>query len=248
MSEAIQSLKDPFEVMPHDTAVIFNRLRTNALLRPFVLIGGTGLTLHIGHRTSEDLDFITSQNRLPRAALRKLEEELTEAGHAVVWKDDPAAYDDFLEAGMDLRDHNQNLIIDNTVKVTFFTGEPCHSRLLDKAENENGFRVGSFQELCQLKAIVAAGRSKSRDWLDLFVLETDHQFGLREWKAAYDKAGLTPAHFETALNRICGGKLPGGDEGYTTLMPNPPTLKEITEHFRKLRKVYEMEISRKLRA
>ena len=52
-------LKSATEVMPPATAKIFEEIRKNPLLSPFILIGGTALSLHIGHRVSEDLDFIT---------------------------------------------------------------------------------------------------------------------------------------------------------------------------------------------
>ena len=64
-------MNDPFKVMPHETASAYqmlDQLDNRQALRNFVLIGGTALALHIGHRLSEDLDFITTLPRLPRAA------------------------------------------------------------------------------------------------------------------------------------------------------------------------------------
>lgn len=43
--------------LPAETRQLWLALMHEPLLRGFVLIGGTALTLRIGHRLSEDLDF-----------------------------------------------------------------------------------------------------------------------------------------------------------------------------------------------
>lgn len=233
--------------MPEATARLFLRLQKNILLRPFTLIGGTGLALHLAHRKSEDLDFITLRARLPKPALQALENELKAEGHTVVRQVDSLTYDDFLNAGMDAGDYTQNLLIDGEVKLTFFTADSHHVNLLkDSPPADSGFRIGTLEELSQLKAVVASSRSKSRDWIDLFLLDQHYSFGLRAWKKAYDKAGLTNAHFENALNRICSGIVREDDEGFAALIPNPPSISVISDHFRKLRTQYEISLAKKL--
>lgn len=231
-------------VMPPATALLFERLNGDRLLGSFTLIGGTALALHIGHRLSQDLDFITTQDKLPRTLLQRLAQNLKAEGLEVVPIDDPAAHDDFLIAGMDLHDYSQNWLVGGEVKVTFFTGEPHHKSLLQGTEGGEGFAIASFDQCRDLKAIVATSRSKSRDWVDLFVLERDHRYGLSDWRNAYQKAGLTDGHFETALNRICSGIVQKDDEGYHSLMSNPPTVAQMARHFRDLREAYEVETAR----
>lgn len=237
-------MKDPFTVMPRDTAAMFNLLQDIPCLNDFILIGGTALALRIGHRQSEDLDFITLLPTLPRATLTKVEDIIREQGHSIVPKDNPAASDDFEIAGMDIRDHSQDWLIDGSVKITFFAAEEHHKRILVEPGNDNGFRIGSLAELCQLKALVASSRSKSRDWLDLFVLERDYKFGLAQWKESYDKAGLIGGQFRTALGRICGGKTSPADEGFESLIQSPPSLEDIAIHFRALRNSYEIDLAK----
>jgi len=230
--------------MPKETAAIFRLLEPVSWLKDFVLIGGTALSLHLGHRQSEDLDFITPLPKLSRAELRNVEELIRDAGHTIAQAYDPDAYDDFLNAGMDIRDYSQTWIIDGVVKLTFFTAEEHHRRLLEKEDTRHSFRVAKLSEIAALKAIVICERSKSRDWLDLFILEKDFHFGIRNWKEAYDKAGLTSAHFETGLKRICSGILQKSDEGFTMLLPDAPPLQEITSHFKALREIYEISLAR----
>lgn len=234
-------------VMPPSTAALFARLNHEPLLAPFTLIGGTALALHLAHRRSEDLDFITTGEKLPRAALDQLAANLRSENHALVTKDDPAAYDDFVNAGLSLHDHSQTWLVDDSVKLTFFTADFHHKNLLGSSGGREGFGIASLAQLCDLKAIVAASRSKSRDWLDLYLLERDHGYGLKAWKQAYDRAALTDAHFETALDRICRGTVPPGDEGFDALLPDPPSLEDIAGHFRRLRRDYEVETARRLR-
>ncbi len=240
-------LKEPKAVMPAPTASLFEEIRDNPLLRPFILIGGTGLSLHIGHRISEDLDLITFLPKLPRAALKELQRQLENSGHQIEHQINPAAYDDFQIAGMELADSQQDWIVDKSVKLTFFSGESKHAKLLAPTQSQRnsgaGFKIASFKELCQLKAIVTASRSKSRDWLDLFVLEKDHHFGMTKWKEAFDHAGLTPMDFEISLNRMCMGKLSEDDEGYDTLLLNPPSIEDMQTKFRSLRKSYEKSLA-----
>lgn len=231
------------KVMPAPTAWLFEKIQTNPLTSPFILIGGTALSMHIEHRISEDLDFITLLPKLPRAALNELQKELEATGHQITRNINPGAYEDFQISGLDLEDHQQDWIVDG-VKMTFFSAKPPHSKLLTQTQSKQkavpGFKIASLHELCQLKATVTASRSRSRDWLDLFILERDHQFGVAEWKKGFDQAGLTSMHFEIALNRMCFGKIDEGDEGYSTLLPNPPTIEEMQERFASLRQKYEM--------
>ena len=246
------NLKSPAEVMPPATAKIFEEIRENSLLSPFILIGGTALSLHIGHRVSEDLDFITLLPKLPRAALKELHRELEKHGHQVVQNVDPAADDEFQIAGLELADCQQDWVIDGATKLTFFSAETPQIKLLTpfpsetpiRQEDSRGFKIATLEELCRLKATVTASRSKTRDWLDLFILEQDHQFGVAQWKDAFDQAGLTAGHFELALQRICEGRPDKGDESYSALLPNPPSIEEMQTRFRTLRKTYETSLAK----
>jgi len=222
-------MHDPEAVMPEETAQIFQILRGFRELNKFYLIGGTALSLHIGHRLSEDLDFITKQSKLPRDAIKATLAKLREAGIPVARNDAAASYDEFQIAGMDLHDYNQTFIVGKTCKVTFFTAENHHANLIQSALNTSGFTIATLGELQDLKAVVCTFRSSSRDWLDLFLLQ-DHGFGVQEWKNAFEKAGLKPDQFANALSRIQSGKLPPSDPGFLTLLASPPTLEQITRN------------------
>ena len=57
-------------------------------------------------------------------------------------------------------------------------------------------------------------------------------------------AVFTDAHLETALNRICSGVVAVDDEGFDALLPNPPAVSEISNHFKALREQYELNLAR----
>lgn len=231
--------------MPRATAEMFLRLQHEPLLQPFVLIGGTALALHLGHRLSEDLDFLCADLRLPRGNLRALVLKLQEDGHSIAERDNVESFFEFQIAGMDLHDYSQTMQIDDAVSVTFFTGDEDHVKVLESVPAERtGPRVASLPELCALKALVARRRSTSRDWLDLYLLERDYGYSLSDWRRTYEKAGLKDHDFENALGRICSGRVRPDDALFDSLLPNPPTIEEIAEHFRARRVEYEIEASR----
>ena len=80
-------VKDPFEVMPSATAKMFLRLQHEPLLQSLVLIGGTALALHLGHRRSEDLDYLCPEPKLPKEKLQALIHKLRSEGHTIVDRD-----------------------------------------------------------------------------------------------------------------------------------------------------------------
>jgi hypothetical protein len=47
-----------------------------------------------------------------------------------------------------------------------------------------------------------------------------------------------------ALKRMCEGKPDKGDESYSALLPNPPTVEEMQTRFRDLRKTYETSLAK----
>ena len=61
-----------------DTQALWDLLRQEPALGGFVLIGGTALSLHLGHRVSEDLDFAFDGPKLPRLRIEALSSERAE--------------------------------------------------------------------------------------------------------------------------------------------------------------------------
>ena len=62
MHERTPTLKPAKDVMPAETAALFAEIKGNPLLNPFILIGGTALSLHIGQKAGTG-STCSSQNK-----------------------------------------------------------------------------------------------------------------------------------------------------------------------------------------
>ncbi len=230
-----------------ETEPVWNFLKTEASLRDFTLIGGTALALRIGHRISEDLDFCYLDLHLPRKALQALEVKAAQNGFSFVRSDDPAALDEFEIGGMELHDFQQDFLVNNSVKLSFFTADKPLVKSLNpvpgKGAKNQGPRIAELDELFRSKAIVSSKRSKSRDWFDLFALLNHHGFTIGDYRDAFIRADI-PKQWESGLARICSGNPQANDEGFEDLMENPPDLEEISSFFRKQRDQIEIDLAK----
>jgi len=101
-------------------------------------------------------------------------------------------------------------------------------------------RVGTLQELFKTKSLVSALRSKTRDWLDLYLLLHDYGFSIRDFRNAFREAGVE-SQCGIALARLCSGAPQADDEGYAHLLPNPPSLDDMRAFFVAERNRLEIE-------
>jgi hypothetical protein len=218
-----------------ETERAWDHLRTQPSLNGFVLVGGTALALQLRHRLSEDLDFLWPHDRLPvhrLDALRRVTGDLGWAPH-----DDPAAVQECESGGLLLRDFQQDDLVLGSVKVSFIAADAAFQKVFAAGEDQP-LRLATLAELFQSKALLTARRSRSRDWFDLYVLMTRSGFTLRDFHAAFERAGWN-AQTEVALNRLCPGTPPLADEGYQALAPGAPSLAVLQQFFRDARDHYE---------
>jgi hypothetical protein len=227
-------------VLPPETERVWGFLQTQPALAGFVLLGGSALALRIQHRQSEDLDLAWHQNRLPRARLDSLRHAADSAGFDFQPVHDEATISEFHDSGLDLHDFQQNYLVNNNVRVSFFAPEPSMLKVLEPAGS--AVRLGTLVELFKTKCLVSAQRSKTRDWLDLYLLLRDYGFTMRDYHAAFVEAGLA-TQCDTALSRLSSGVPQKDDEGYAHLLSNPPPLDEMTAFFVKQREQLEIELA-----
>jgi hypothetical protein len=228
-------------VLPPETESVWGFLRAQPALAGFVLVGGSALALRIGHRLSEDLDLVWPEARLPRARLEAFRRAAAAAGFDFQPSEDEVAANQFLDSGLDLHDYHQDYIVNRKVKVSFFAAEPPLQRVL-QARPEAGVRIASLSELFKTKCLVSAQRSKTRDWIDLYLLFRDHGFTLRDYRAAFAEAGVA-SQCDIGLSRLCSGVPQKDDEGYAHLLPNPPGLVEMKEFFTARRDQDEIDLA-----
>jgi DNA-binding transcriptional MerR regulator len=228
-------------LLPPATEKVWEYLREQPALAGFVLACGSALSLLLKHRVSEDLDFVFLAPRLPRQKLEALCLASGESGFRFTRNDDEAAVQEFAEVGMELHDYQQDYLVNEVVKVSFFAPDEAQQKVFSAAMN-TGVRVATLPEIFKSKALVSALRSKTRDWLDLFLLLRDHGFSLRDYRAAFVEAGI-PSQADTGLTRLCSGIPQRSDEGYSHLLTTPPTLEEMKQFFVAQRNKLEVELA-----
>jgi DNA-binding transcriptional MerR regulator len=230
-------------LLPTETEKVWNFLKGQPALTGFVLVGGSALSMRIQHRLSEDLDFAFLQASLPRQRLEARLHRAREAGQDFQCNDNEAALQEFALGGMELRDYQQAFLVNGGVKVSFFAANAPMVRVLS-APPETGPRVASLAELFKTKCLISASRSKTRDWLELYLLLRDHGFSIRDYQAAFEEAGIE-SQCDLGLSRLCSGLPQSDDEGYAQLLTNAPSLEEMTAFFVAQRESLEIESAAK---
>lgn len=214
------------------TAQIWNSIQDNSLLRDFVLIGGTALSMHIGHRISEDLDFayVANSKHLPKKRIDLLVKEITEAGYIVEKNPNAIEAEEFFDSGLDLDNYQQDYVVDSDVKISFVCFDPPMDQLIAKSDDIN-LRVATLGEIFSTKAFVCSERAKSRDWLDLYVLLNEHDYTIRDFYNVFDSVCRLNS-FAIAKSRLINCKPSAHDEGYSMLMQHAPSIDEMRSFFR----------------
>ena len=223
----------PTSALRPDTAALWRALQrpdVAPLLRGFVLIGGSALTLRIGHRVSEDLDLAYPEGKLPVLRIPMLIDALAHHGVECVRQHDVAAAEEFLEAGLDLADYQQNFVAQRSVKLTLVSLDPS-ARTLIGGDTASPLRVATLDEIFKTKSLVCADRSKTRDWYDLHTLMTEHGYTMTDLHNAFVASGQ-PSKYDIAKSRMTSGRPDASDEGYLEVAGrSKPTLDAMRDYF-----------------
>jgi hypothetical protein len=141
--------------------------------KDFVLYGGTGIALYLGHRQSVDFDFFSS---LPFD-----EDHLFEKVP-------------FLEKGEIIQQENDSLSLmlhrDGPVKLSFFGGLNMGRVAMPSQTNDGILRVASLLDLFGCKLAVMLKRPEKKDYMDIAALIRNGQSlaeGLATAKALYPR-------------------------------------------------------------
>lgn len=106
--------------LPNNTGNLFRAIQFDDLLQDFTLIGGTAISLLVGHRLSMDLDFCTFAETLPSYKINQFIQSLKNQGHQVLDLTEPNKKAQFkINTGRNLDNYVRDYVVDG-VKVTFF--------------------------------------------------------------------------------------------------------------------------------
>jgi Nucleotidyl transferase AbiEii toxin, Type IV TA system len=225
-------------VLPPQTNRVWEYLGRSSALAGFILIGGSALSLRIGHRLSEDLDFVFPARRLPRDRLTSLLWAALRDGFHFAPDDDEASLEEFACGGLELHDYQQDFLVDQVVRVSFFAADDGLTRVLGPSTDSTA-RLASVDEVFRAKCLVSAIRSKTRDWFDLYVLFRQRGYSVRDFADAFRTANAG-TQIDVAWTRLCSGVPQRDDEGFQGLVEHPPSIEEMRDFFRRLRDEYEV--------
>jgi hypothetical protein len=113
------------------------------------LAGGTGLAAHLGHRTSEDLDFFSTQS----VDLDALVDKLSSLGELAVTQ----------------RAERTRTVMLDSVKVQLF--DTPNVGLIEPTIEIAGLRVASIIDIAAMKLAAIVQRGALRDYFDLYAVE-----------------------------------------------------------------------------
>lgn len=157
-------MKPRLDILPPSQRMLWDELGV-AIPPGFVLYGGTGLALRLGHRNSEDFDFFSNESFLPGDLERQVA---------------------FLQASQRLQSSQNTLVSlvnrDGPVKVSFFGGLRVKRVGDPERAEDGGVLVASLLDLAATKVKVVQDRAETKDYLDLSrILEEgvglDHALG-----------------------------------------------------------------------
>lgn len=140
------------KVLPKHSLELLTRLESDpsALLRGWILAGGTGLAFRLGHRVSEDLDFF----RNDMDDVRSL--------HAVLAVHGP--YETLQE------DIHTLTVITHRTKLSFFN---VRDPFLFRPTPHRFFAVADIRDIALMKLAAISGRGSRKDFVDLHTILRD---------------------------------------------------------------------------
>lgn len=174
--------------------------------REFYLVGGTAISLYLGHRKSIDFDLF----KLKSVNSRKCMAAVTDSG---------------FRYSILFRDVDQIHFMVNGVKVTFFQ---YPYEITAKQDVDGAFRVPALLDLAAMKAFALGRRSKWKDYVDLYFLLKD-SFSIEQVSARAQE--IFGEEFSEKLFRaqLCYFEGVDYSEEVDWLIPNPPTIEEIQD-------------------
>ena len=139
-----------------NTKEVLETLSKQKFMRKYTLVGGTALSIHTGHRISEDLDFIYDGEFLDSNSVKKFIDSNFKGKYKLIKQDN---------------DHQLDFIVDN-VKVTFFTTASVLIPFEVKkySTKYNHINIATVEIISVLKLNALAQRNTIRDYYDMYYI------------------------------------------------------------------------------
>lgn len=185
---------------------VFQAIREFDLLKEYVLIGGTALSLQIDHRLSEDLDFCKWQDN-PRISNKEIQ-----------WPE--------IEKFLQTKGSVKTEIIDlyqvhfylNEVKISFYSNSISDSREVETSINYDNISLATIPSLGTMKLEVMLRRNKFRDYYDIYSI-LQEGISLKEIVIPGGRYSRHRLKTKTILSILSNGSLFKKEENFTLLNP-----------------------------
>ncbi len=231
------------DCMSASTRRVFEVLAKEPLMKGFVLIGGTALSIQIGHRLSEDLDFwlpekSMSKDRVDSILHNVVQHGLSHKFATPAWKISQARIN-----GIDLLSQGRDHIIGG-VKVTFFARDDVPYRYFAGMKRIKGnarFNIADEEALFNMKSWLISQRIRSRDLYDMMIL-------MQRGKTIQDildaGAQADPSYQREYAKEVLVGNVPldADDEGFESVGIQA-TLDDMREYFLTAVNEYEVNLA-----
>lgn len=202
---------------------IIDKIAELECIKPYLLCGGTALAMQIGHRMSEDLDFMMwriSKTEKPEVNWNAIERELVAKVGEI---------ESFNMLGFD-----QVEFVVEGVKLSFFVSDNL-SPVAEPIEYIGNIRLADIESIMVMKLEVMLRRMKFRDYYDIYcILRKGHSIhrGI-ECSLKYSRHRLSTKNI---IAMLLGGQFIA-DDNFATLQPKySVTKEEIREYIlRKLK-------------
>lgn len=186
-------------------------------IKPYILCGGTALAMQIGHRKSEDLDFMMwrkSQTEKPEVDWNAIEKELSEKIGEI---------ENFNMLGFD-----QVEFLVKGVKISFFVSDNLSPVSMPVTYLGN-IRLANIESIMAMKMEVMLRRMKYRDYYDIYcILQEGYSI-----HKGIEKALKLSRHRLSTKNIIAmllGGQFVA-DNNFATLEPKYDVTKELIRDY-----------------
>ena len=202
---------------------IIDKVAELECIKPYLLCGGTALAMQIGHRMSEDLDFMMwriSKTEKPEVNWNAIERELVAKVGDI---------ESFNMLGFD-----QVEFVVKGVKLSFFVSDNL-SPVTEPIEYMGNIRLADIESIMVMKLEVMLRRMKFRDYYDIFFILREGYSIHRgiERSLKYSRHRLSTKNI---IAMLLGGQFIA-DDNFATLQPKySVTKEEIREYIlRKLK-------------
>lgn len=139
---------------PH-TTLLFEKATQLQCIKPYLLVGGTALSLQLGTRQSEDLDFMrwrTTKTERMEVAWSAIKQELESIGEI---------------QSMNLMDIDHVEFVVSGVKFSFYACNR-YSPVTNPVQSRNNLRLADIKAIGAMKMEVMLRRSNFRDYYDIY--------------------------------------------------------------------------------